>query len=132
MTGFRVFLVAIFLMLIAFTGIVIANHGWGLFTVFFGDILKMGWAGQFNLDFMFMLALSALWVAWRHAFSGAGIGLGLLALFGGASFQSVYLLIVSLQEKGDVRAILLGPSRSYKVNSTPRDAALLSTVSSRT
>ena len=130
MTGFRVFLVAIFLTLIAFTGVVIANHGWGLFTVFFGDILKMGWAGQFNLDFMFMLALSALWVAWRHDFSGTGIALGVLALFGGASFQTVYLLIVSLQEKGDMQAILLGPSRSYKTNSTPRDAAHLSTANS--
>jgi thiol:disulfide interchange protein len=69
----------------------------------------MGWAGQFNLDFMFMLLFSAVWVAWRHRFSTGGIALASLALFGGTPFLCVYLLIESTRSGGDVRAMLLGP-----------------------
>lgn len=81
-------------------------------SIFFGDIAKMEWPGQFNLDFTFMLTLSALWVAWRNAFSALGLALGLFALFGGALFLSAYLLVLSLQTNGDVRMLLLGPGRS--------------------
>jgi hypothetical protein len=112
MTAFRVFLVAMFAAIFGYTAIVVAHHGMGLFTVFFGDMAKLDWPGQFNLDFMFMLTLSALWVAWRHYFSGGGLGLAVLALFGGASFLSVYLLVISLQSRGDVRAMLLGAGRA--------------------
>ena len=111
MIGFRILLIAIFSALLVYTGIVIANHGWNLLAVFFGDMAKLGWPGQFNLDFMFMLALSGLWVAWRHGFSGLGLLLGLLAFIGGALFQSVYLLAISLQAKGNMREIVLGKSR---------------------
>jgi hypothetical protein len=92
--------------------VVIATHGWGLMPIFFGDMAKMDWPGQFNLDFMFMLTLSALWVAWRHAFSHAGLALALLALVGGASFLTVYLFIISLRAKGEMGEILLGESRA--------------------
>jgi hypothetical protein len=96
---------------VAYTGVVIARHGLDLFSVFFADMAKMGWAGQFNLDFMGMLLLSALWVAWRHRFSAAGLALALLAFFGGTPFLCVYLLIESARSGGDVRALLLGPRR---------------------
>ena len=33
----------------------------------------MKWFGQFNLDFMGFLILSAIWVAWRNQFSAAGL-----------------------------------------------------------
>ena len=112
MRAFQVLLVAMFCVLAAYTGVVIAGHGWSLISVFFGDMRRMTWPGQFNLDFMFMLTLSATWVAWRHRFSLRGLGLALLAFFGGASFLSVYLLVVSLQAKGDVREILLGRART--------------------
>lgn len=69
MTAFRVLLVAMWAAIFGYTAIVVANHGMGLLPVFFGDMAKMDWPGQFNLDFMCMLALSALWVAWRHHFS---------------------------------------------------------------
>jgi hypothetical protein len=106
--SFRLLLIAIWVVIAVYTGIVIANHGLNLLPIFFGDIAKMAWPGQFNLDFLCMLILSATWVSWRHNFSGAGMGLGLLALFGGASFLSVYLFILSVQNKGNVAAILLG------------------------
>lgn len=107
-TGFRALLVAIWLVIAAYTTIVVASHGLGFLPVFFGDMARMGWPGQFNLDFLCMLALSGLWVAWRHRFTAAGLGLGLLALFGGAFFLSAYLLLVSLRERGDMARILLG------------------------
>ena len=112
MTAFRIFLVIIFAALGVYTAIVGANHGFDLLTVFFGDMALMGWPGQFNLDFMFMLALSALWVSWRHHFSGVGLLLGLLAFFGGAAFLSLYLFIVAGQAKGDAKELLLGKARA--------------------
>ena len=76
MTLFRLFLAAWLVVIVAYTSVTVANHGLDLLPVFFGDMAEMGWPGQFNLDFMGFLALSALWVAWRHQFSPAGLGLG--------------------------------------------------------
>jgi hypothetical protein len=45
-------------------------------------------------------------------FSGGGLVLAVLAFFGGASFPCAYLLVVSLQAKGDVRELLLGADRA--------------------
>ncbi|QLP98847.1 MAG: hypothetical protein HZY79_11815 [Rhodoblastus sp.] len=101
-----------FIALLIYTAQVIAHHGWDLLPTFFGDIARMGWPGQFNFDFMCMLSLSALWVAWRHRFSGAGMALGLLALVGGSLFLSAYLLIESLRAKGDTHVLLLGAERA--------------------
>jgi hypothetical protein len=112
MTALRIFVAFIFIVLAGYTVIVGANHGWDLFSVFFGDMALMGWAGQFNLDFMFMLSLSALWVSWRHEFSGAGLLLGVLAFFGGAAFLSVYLFIVAGQANGNAKELLLGKARA--------------------
>lgn len=112
MSGFRILLIALFAVLLTYTGIVIANHGLGLFQVFFGDMAAMAWPGQFNLDFMMMLTLSALWVAWRHQFSGGGLALAVLAFLGGASFLTVYVFIMSLKTHGDMRVLLLGEARA--------------------
>ena len=54
---FRVILVAVFVCLAIYMIQVITNHGLGLFSVFFGDVAKLGWAGQFNADFMAILGL---------------------------------------------------------------------------
>lgn len=111
MTAFRILLIVLLTILISYTGVVIANHGLGLLNIFFGDMVVMGWPGQFNLDFMFMLVLSALWVAWRHQFSGIGILLFVLALLGGSLFLTAYLLILSWQTNGTVKQVLLGKVR---------------------
>lgn len=112
MTAFRAWLIVIFVSIAAYTAIVVAAYGMNLFPYFLGDIAKLGWPGQFNLDFLFMLSLSGLWVAWRHAFSGAGIALGLLAFFGGAFFLSAYLLFALRDSRGDTRVLLLGRTRA--------------------
>lgn len=111
MTAFRVLLGTIILVVVSYTGVVIANHGLNLMPVFFGDMAAMRWPGQFNLDFMCLLILSGLWVAWRHGFSTGGLALGVAAFLLGAPFLSAYLLVVSFQVKGDVQALLLGIRR---------------------
>ena len=112
MIAFRTLLVLMFAVLTIYTVLVIGAEGWNLLGVFFADMAKMQWPGQFNLDFMLMLTFSGLWVAWRHQFSAAGLGLGVLAFFGGALFLSIYLLIQTLRTKGDMRVVLLGKARA--------------------
>jgi hypothetical protein len=112
MGPFRVLLVAIFAGILGYTAIIAGNHGFGLLEVFFSDIAKMGWPGQFNVDFMSLLTLSALWVAWRHHFSAIGIALALLAFFGGGLFLSAYLFLASLSANGDRKELLLGKVRA--------------------
>jgi hypothetical protein len=111
MNAFRALLIVLWLIIVGYTAIVISNHGPGLLEVFFGDMAAMGWPGQFNLDFMSLLALSGLWVAWRHRFSGAGLALGALAFVGGGLFLTAYLLVVSFQARGDINEVLLGRTR---------------------
>jgi hypothetical protein len=112
MGPFRILLACIFIAIAAYTAVVIANHGLGLFEVFFGDIAKMGWPGQFNLDFLGFLTLSAFWLAWRHHFSPAGLVLGVLGFFGGAPLLTAYLFFASLRANGDVKELLLGSARA--------------------
>lgn len=112
MNMFRIMLGVLCAVLMVYTAIVITNHGTGLFGVFFGDIAVMAWPGQFNLDFFMLLLLSATWVAWRHQFSPGGLALALVAALGGALFLTLYLLVISVQTQGDVKAMLLGTSRA--------------------
>jgi hypothetical protein len=111
MTFLRIFLIMIFTVVALYTGVVVANHGVNLLPAFFGDVARMAWPGQFNLDFMGMLALSGLWVAWRHRFGASGIALGICAFFGGVLFLSAYLLVESFRSAGDIRTLLLGLNR---------------------
>lgn len=112
MVPFRILLMVIFITVSGYTAVVVSNHGMGLLQVFFGDMAKMRWPGQFNLDFMCLLTLSALWLAWRHHFSLIGIVLGLAGFFGGAFFLSAYLLIESFRVEGDINALLIGKVRA--------------------
>jgi hypothetical protein len=112
MTGFRMVLVAAWFALAFYTGAVIAEHGLGLLPVFFGDIAAVKWPGQFNADFLCFLGLSAIWTAWRNSFSPFGLALAAVAFVGGAGFLLPYLLILSIQFRGDVAAMLMGPARS--------------------
>jgi hypothetical protein len=110
--AFRILLAVFIIAIISFTGVVIANHGWNLLPIFFGDIAAMTWPGQFNFDFLCFLILSGLWLAWRHHFSLGGIVLGLLGLFGGIMFLAPYLLIASFKANGDIKILLLGKVRA--------------------
>ena len=59
MNLFRLLLIAIIATISIYTVNVIANHGWGLLPIFYGDIAKMGWPGQFNMDFHAFLILGS-------------------------------------------------------------------------
>lgn len=111
MAVLRAFLVVFVIGLAVYSAAVIANHGWNLFPVFFGDLFAMNWAGQFNFDFSGFLVLSALWTAWRNAFSPLGLLLAVVAFFGGMMFLSIYLLILSMNAK-DVRELIAGRTAS--------------------
>ena len=108
MTALRILLAALLAILVLYTLAVLAEEGFTLFQVFFGDIARGGWPGQFNLDFLMMLTLSALWTAWRGGFSPGALGLALLAFTGGALFLTIFLLVLSVRTGGDVRRMLLG------------------------
>ena len=112
MVLFRLLLGVIFVALLGYTAVTISNHGVNLLPVFFGDMAKMAWPGQFNFDFMGFLVLSGLWVMWRHDFKAGGIALGVLAFFGGILFLSLYLLIQSFKTDADMPALLLGSRRA--------------------
>jgi hypothetical protein len=112
MTLFRLLLVAMWTVLVIYTGLVIAGHGMTLMPIFFGDIAKLGWPGQFNLDFMCFLTLSALWTAWRGGFSAGSLALAVVAFFGGAGFLLPFLLILTIRARGDMAAVLLGMRRT--------------------
>ena len=112
MNAFRLLLIAIVATVGIYTVIVIANHGWGLLPIFYGDIAKMGWPGQFNMDFHAFLILGSVWLMWRHHFSPLGLFFGLLIFAGGAPFLCSYLLVASFQAKGDVKELLLSRQRA--------------------
>jgi len=112
MTVLRIFLVAAFLALAFYTIKAGMGHGWDLASVFLADLTAFNWSGQFNLDFLTYLWLSALWLAWRHDFSLAGIGLALVASVGGMLFLAIYLLIASFRADADLKVILLGERRA--------------------
>ena len=113
MTALRTLLVILLIAVVIYTIPVVINEGLSpLLPTFFGDILAMTWLGQFNFDFLGFLILSATWTAWRNQFSAPGLGLALVALFGGIPFLTTYLLYLSFQTRGDIRVILLGEGRA--------------------
>ena len=116
MRALSALLALIFVAIAVYTIITIANDGFGLFAVFFGDMADMEWPGQFNFDFMWFLVLSALWTAWRNDFSTTGFGLAVLAAFGGALFLSAYLLVLIRRGAADPVTLLIGEHRVRALN----------------
>lgn len=113
MQGFRIFMACIFIAIVLYTIPVVLNHGlFSLFGVFFGDIARMQWPGQFNLDFMGFLLMSGVWLAWRHDFSPAGLGLAAGGFLLGAPFLSAYLFLTSRQVGGSWAVLYLGERRA--------------------
>lgn len=112
MNALRSFLVVYLIALSVYTGVTVSGQGLNLFPFFFGDILAMGWAGQFNFDFMGFLTLSAIWTTWRNEYTAQGFGLGFLAFFGGMMFLSIYLLYLSYTCENGIKQMLLGDRAS--------------------
>ncbi len=111
MTLFRMLLVAIIAIVGVYTVMVIGQHGIDFVTPFFTDIAKMGWPGQFNMDFWSFLILGSVWLMWRHHFSMLGTLFGLIIFVGGAPFLCIYLLVVMAKDRPDTAELLLGKTR---------------------
>ncbi len=90
-----------------YTGVVIARDGMDFFTPFLTNVFAVDWSGQFNLDFMSYLVLSALWVAWRHRFSTRGLVFAGFSAVLGFVFFAPYVLVQTMRVD-DVRALVLG------------------------
>jgi hypothetical protein len=114
MKPLRAYLVLALVGLSAYTLAVGLEHGWNLLPVFFADIAKISWPGQFNVDFMGFLGLSAIWVAWRHGFTWRGIALGVVAFFGGMMFLAAYMLWACSRAGDDPGVLLLGEERARR------------------
>lgn len=112
MTLFRLLLIAIIVTVGVFTIMVVGQQGPNFLTPFFTDILKVGWAGQFNMDFASLLIMCSVWLMWRHHFSPLGLLFGVVIFVGGAPFLSGYLLIVMAKGKPDMTELLLGRARA--------------------
>ena len=108
MRPFYLFLMVLWGALAFYTAYVIETHGLNLFAVFFGEMSRWNWSGQFNLDFMIMLFLSASWTAWRNRFTIRGVSLALVAFLGGAGFLLPYLTYLAWKCNGDTKLILVG------------------------
>lgn len=111
MRALSVLFFVLWAVLVVYTIAVVGKWSVNLFPYFFGDIAKMGWPGQFNLDFMMMLFLSALWTGWRNQFDGLGIILAVVAFFGGAGFLLPYLGYLFWKHSDDPASVLIGASR---------------------
>jgi hypothetical protein len=96
------------LTLLIYTGYVIAQDGLGLFQIFTDNILSLNWNGQFNLDFSCYLLLSGLWIMWRKRFSTQSILIAIPVMIMGIVVFAPYLLLLLINEKGDVKKLLLG------------------------
>lgn len=109
MLPLRLLLILLLAAIGGYTAVVVTNHGLNFLPVFVGDIARFGWPGQFNLDFLGLLLLAGLWLAWRHRFGAAGLALGVAVLVGGTPLLCVYLLVQLARCEGDLRRVLVGP-----------------------
>jgi len=76
-------------------------------SVFFRDF-GHPWRAFYNSDLGLHLLLAAAWMMVRARSLPAGLACAAMELFWGGLFTLPYLLVVSFQEKGDLRRILLG------------------------
>lgn len=113
MNLFRICLSAFLGVLLFYTLIVVSEHGPNLIPIFLGELLALTWSGQFNLDFMGFLLLSAAWVLWRNRFTPVSIVLALAAFLGGMIFLTIYLLFLSFKTDGNIVRVMLGEERVH-------------------
>lgn len=107
MKVFRFILVVAIATMLVYTIKVGYGHGWNFAPIFLRDIVAMNWAGQFNLDFSFLLLFTGLWIAWRNKGNLTGIVLGLFTFVGGIPFISTYLLVLSFKSKS-IKEVIIG------------------------
>lgn len=105
---FKVFLAIAWIALLYVAINAFGSEGMRAAEIFFGDMQTSSWRSMFNVELLGHLSLVALWVAWREKFSASGIVFGLLCVLVGGLFSFVYVLALSVHNKGDTRQLLLG------------------------
>lgn len=108
MTSFRNLLITLTLAVWAYTAITVTRFGINIAPIFFGDMAALTWRGQFALDFLTYLLLSAVWISWRDGFTRRSLVLAPAAMILGMSFLGPYLLYLFHRHQGDLPTVLLG------------------------
>jgi hypothetical protein len=108
LTGFRALLCVGWAILLFVSIKAVSTMGAGVAgKVFIGDF-SHPWRAQFNTDFTIHLLLVAAWMIYRSKNWLVGLVFGFLAINLGGVFTLAYILVASIQAKGDFRKVLLG------------------------
>lgn len=108
MSAFRIFLMVAWLAITILTVYVITKLGFTWPQVYINDLLAVDWRSQFNTDLIIYLTLTSIWMYWRENSMTRGLILVLLHMNLGAMFGCAYLLWLTYETKGDVKALLIG------------------------
>ena len=108
MQMFRLCLAIMGLGLAVYSGFVIAEHGPNFVPFYFADLGRVGWPGQFDLDFTILIVLAATWIVWRERGSVTSIVLAILLVPFVSMLLTSYLLYLSWRERGDIVRMLVG------------------------
>lgn len=96
------------ILLLAYTAFAVRNEGWGFLQIAVSNIGSLTWSGQFALDFACYLLLSGIWIMWRNKFKAQSLILGIAAMILGIVVFAPYMVYLLVQEKGDLKKVLLG------------------------
>jgi hypothetical protein len=108
LTVFRLLLCAGWAVLLVVSVQAVRHMGVGAAgSVFVADFAHP-WRAQFNTDFSLHLLLVAAWMIYRSRFWVVGVICAVLAINLGGLFTLAFLLVASIQAKGDFRKVLLG------------------------
>lgn len=94
--------------LLTYTALAIESEGANFAQVFISNISSFTWNGQFNLDFACYLMLSAIWIIWRGNNSTTSILSAIAAMVLGIVFFAPYLILLTIQAKGNIKTVLIG------------------------
>jgi hypothetical protein len=108
MTGFRIFLAAIWVVVAAVTVWALVEMGLAAALATFFSDLGHPWRAQFYADLEAHLLLVGAWMIYRERSRGVGVACAVLTVLLGALFSLAYVLIASIRARGDARMLLLG------------------------
>ena len=104
------------ILLITVTIAAINNAGIIWASVFFDDLMALGWRAQFLTDLMVHLLMIGVWVAWREGFTRRGVMFGVFCCMWGALFSLPYILYLTYRVDGDLKRLLLGVHASQNAS----------------
>ena len=106
--SFRVALCAAWVVLLVITVHAVRLMGLSPAVTLFMAGFSNPWTAQFNTDFLIHVVLVGAWMVYRSRSWAVGIICALLAINLGSMFTLAYLLVASVQTKGDFKRLLLG------------------------